>query len=151
MKREHDNEEFIRRLVALKRYEQPDAHFETRNLAKLREQLADTAPGGAWYSRWFDALASSPLPGFRVLVTACLLALLAVNLLLVNQVPNLEPAAEPVAEIPVATSEVLQVAATNDAFDSFRKPVFVFEYPSNRQPVGPVQMGPASMPVRLDY
>ncbi len=151
MKRRVGEEDFIRRLIALKRYEQPDPHFETRNLAALRAQLAHTAPGESWMSRWFGALGAAPHPGIRALVAACVLALLAGNLLLINSVPSLGPLAEPPAAAPAPAPESLQVAATNEALDLYRKPVFVFEYPSNRQPVGPVRMGPASMPVRLDY
>lgn len=154
MNRPPENDDFIRKLIALKRYEQPDPHVEMRTLAALREQLAHTAPGGAWYARWFEALFAAPAPGFRVVVAVCLLALLALNLHLLNQAPSLAPAplAQPVAEIAAPPAEALPaVAATNESLDFYRKPVFVFEYPSNRSPVGPVHMGPASVPVRLDY
>lgn len=151
-----NRDDFVARLIALKRHEQPDPYFETRNLAALREKLAHTAPGRAWGQRWFGWLAGESMPAFRMVVAACLLALLAANLLFLQSAPPERPtAAEPApvvaAESTAPTSEVLQVASTNESLDLYRKPVFVFEYPSNRHPVGPVQMGPRSVPVRYDF
>lgn len=148
-----EQDQFVQRLIALKRYEQPDPYFETRNLAALREKLADTAPGGAWAERWFGWLVNGSVPAFRMVVVTCLLALLSVNLLLLNSVPNLssevaQPAEE---ESAPASATAMQTASTNESLDLYRKPVFVFEYPSNRQAVGPVRMGPSSVPVRYDY
>ncbi|MCZ7592136.1 MAG: hypothetical protein M5U15_08245 [Kiritimatiellae bacterium] len=144
---------FIQRLVALKRYEQPDPYFETRNLAVLREKLSGAAPGRGWANRWFGWLFNGSVPAFRMVVVSCLLALLSVNLLLLNSVPNLSPeSVSPDEGVAVISSDSdMRLASTNESLDLYRKPVFVFEYPSNRQAVGPVQMGPSSVPVRYDY
>ncbi len=145
--------DFVQRLIALKRYEQPDPHFEMRNLAALREKLADTAPGGSWADRWLGWINIGSVPAFRMVLVTSLLALLSVNFLLLDSVPTLSP--DPVSfveeDVQSAPAQVLQVASTNDSLDVYRKPVFVFEYPSNRQPIGPLQIGPSSVPVRFDY
>lgn len=148
-----EQNDFIQRLVALKRYEQPDPYFETRNLAVLREKLSGTVPGRGWANRWFGWLVNGTVPAFRMVVVSCLLALLSVNLLLLNSVPNLSPeSVSPDEGVAVTSSgSELRLASTNESLDLYRKPVFVFEYPSNRQAAGPVQMGPSSVPVRYDY
>lgn len=145
--------EFVQRLLALKRYEQPDPYFETRNLAVLREKLSGETPGGAWGERWFGWLINGSVPAFRMLVVSCLLALLSVNLILFSNVPELSSNLAPAAErsLSPAPDTAMIATPTNESVDYYRKPVFVFEFPSNRQPLGPVQMGPASVPVRFDY
>lgn len=148
-----EQNDFVLRLIALKRYEQPDPYFETRNLAALREKLSGTAPRSAWADRLFGWFTGGSVPAFRMVVVSCLLALLSVNLLLLNSVPNLSPEMAPLEEQLAAGSPAVsaQLASTNEALELYRKPVFVFEYPSNRQAVGPLQMGPSSVPVRYDY
>ena len=143
-------EDFVQRLLALKRYEQPDAHFETRSLARLRDELRDTAPGASWAARLWEAFTGSPAPLLRVAAVA-LLAVLAVNLWKLDSAP--ETAAPMVVDVKLAPAPAAPVmlAATNDSSDLCRKPVFVFEYPSNRQPMRALQMGPSSVPVRYDY
>ncbi len=148
-----DQGDFVQRLIALKRYEQPDPHFETRNLAALREKLASTAPGGSWADRWLGWLNIGSIPSFRMVLVTSLLALLSVNFLLLDGGSRFAPEHAPLAqdELPATPESALQVASTNDSLDLYRKPVFVFEYPSNRQTIGPVQMAPSSVPVRYDY
>ncbi|HMP75829.1 MAG TPA: hypothetical protein PKE12_05985 [Kiritimatiellia bacterium] len=147
-------DDFVQRLLALKRHEQPDPYFETRSLARLRDELRDTAPGASWASRLWEAFTGSPVPLLRV-AAVCVIAVLAVNLWTLNSTTEqAAPASAPVmVELtpePV-TAEPVMLASTNDSTDLYRKPVFVFEYPSNRQPMRSLQMGPSSVPVRYDY
>lgn len=142
----------LRSLLALKRYEQPDAYFETRNLAALRGRLADTAPGSSWVARAREWLTGAPAPALGL---ACAAALLAVGIWLMNQPSTTSPSPNPVfVEVvpePAAEDPAFATSPVEQESDIYRKPVFVFEYPSNREPRGPVQMGPASVPVRYDF
>lgn len=143
----------VRNLLGLKRYEQPDAHLETRLLATVRSRI-EQGEGRAvgLLGRLAELLASEPLPALRYGLAAVAVALVGANVLLLNHLPSLqsdEAAAPAVAA--VAPEPVLELAATNDSALPYAKPVFVFEYPSNRQPNRPLNIGPGSVPVKYSY
>lgn len=148
-----DRDAQIQRLLALKRYEQPDPYFETRNLAALREKLSHEAPGVTWADRWLGWINEGAVPAVRLVLLSCLLALLGVNLWLFSSTPEPPVSAPAVAERePVRfESELVELTATNELLQPYNKPVIVFEFPSNQQPVAPMQMGPRSVPVRYDF
>jgi hypothetical protein len=145
----------VRRLLALKRYELPDPYVETRVLAKLRAQLAHTAPGMSWSARIVERLTSSPLPMLRAMAAVTLAGLglyiwlssFDRNSELVEHIVVEKIVPEPIAEEVPA----LAIESSSDNFELSLKPVFVFEYPSNRQPTGPLRMGPSAVPVRYDF
>lgn len=153
------DEKGVEALVALKRFEQPDPHLETRILAALRSRLAHTAPGLAWHERLVEWLTAGPAPA----VTVAALTLAVGGALFYWA--YWEPAARGPAELAVSPPESAQtnIAIATPAEDlepesiaeseevPYQKPVFVFEFPSNREPIGPVRMGPSAVPVRYDY
>jgi hypothetical protein len=148
------SDERIRRLLALKRYEMPDPHVETRTLARLRERLAHTAPGMSWGARVWDWLAASPMPLLRA-ISAVVLVLLGLHLWMRREAPESRPGEPMVAEVaPKPITEAVATPAVEAPAEDLglpQKPVFVFEYPSNREPAGPVRMGPTAVPVRYDF
>lgn len=147
-----DSEARLQRLLALKRYEQPDAYFETRNLAALREQLAHTAPGSSWAVRAWEWLTGGPAPALGIAGAA--VAIVA-GVWFMGQPSTTTTSTAPVfveiAPEPAPEEPALAAAPLDAETEVYRKPVFVFEYPSNREPRGPVQMGPGSVPVRYDF
>ncbi len=150
---ERDRADSIQRLMALKRHETPDPYWDTRMLAKLRETLAHTAPGMSWGARVKEWLTASPAPLLGAASVAAL-ALLSVSLWFDRAASESMQPAPAVAEIappPAEDHPMVGVETPAEEIELYRKPVFVFEYPSNREPVGPLRMGPSSVPVRYDF
>lgn len=153
------DEKGVEALVALKRFEQPDPFLETRLLAALRSRLAHTAPGLAWHERLLEWLTAGPVPA----VTVAALTLTVGGALFYWA--HWKGAARAPGEVAVSRSETVQtnIASAAPAEDleaesiaeirevPYQKPVFVFEFPSNREPIGPVRMGPTAVPVRYDF
>jgi len=142
----------IRSLLALKRYETPDADFESRNAGKIRLYLHSHPRAGL--REWFDAL-WAPLPVLRIVAAASILMLVAYHVGSVR-LPSLStPLAErsPAADIgmeplaPVITrTPIAQPAPGINSPD----PAITF-VKSNTGPVR-VQYGPEdSRPVSLEY
>lgn len=142
-------DETIRRLMALKRHEQPDAHFETRLLARVRDEIAGTVPGRRWLPGW---LAGRAGPVLRYAAAAAALAILAVRWL--GPAAGTGPASGPaVADQPAP--------AAAPALAPFAKPVpppmIPVEYASlpltpTNLGAGGIQYGPgASVPVKFEY
>lgn len=142
-------DETVRRLLALKRHEQPDDHFETRLLARVREEIAGTVPGRRWLPGWL-ADRWTPSYGYAAAAAAALI------LVAVRWLP---PAAGPgAAGAPVIADQPPAPAAPAPALrgpEPARAPV---EYVSS-VPVAPtnpgtggIRYGPGpSVPVRYDY
>lgn len=137
------------RLVALKRYEQPDPQFEMRTQAAIRRRIAEDA-ASSWAERIWGVLEGGPVPAFRYALAAAVIAMVGVNVMLTQQLPSLNAGAAPEAAAPRPAAEPIELASTNGSVEPYAKPVFVFEYPSNRQPSGSLQYGPGSVPVRYD-
>ena len=146
----HDRAARVVRLVGLKRHEQPDAHFEMRNLAALRDRLAHTQPALGWAERLRALFEGEAAPAFRYAMAAAVVAMVGVNVMLLQNMPSLNAPSEQVSETTAPAAEPMQLASTNGSAEPYSKPVFVFEYPSNRQPYRPLQYGPGSVPVRFD-
>ncbi len=153
---EQENMDRVIRLMRLKRYEQPDAGFEARNLAAIRTRLAALPERRSWAQRWWGLFEQTPSPALRYALVTVFLALLGVHLLRIDFQPGPEPLSGGGGGAPAVVrtvTEPLQVAQTNLAPEPHAKPVFVFEYPaSNRLPRGGMQYGSGpAVPVRYDY
>lgn len=134
-------------LMGLKRYEQPDAFCESRVLAGIRSRLDEQQARG-WASRIWGVLESGPAPALRYGLAAAVVALIGANIMLLQFLPSLNSMTDQAAPPALAAGEPMQLASTNESPEPFAtKPVFVFEYPSNRQPTRGVQMGPGAVPV----
>lgn len=133
-------------LIGLKRHERPDSFFETRNLAAIRSRIQEESSRG-WASRLWAVL-EAPAPALRYGLAAAVLAMIGANVMLLQYLPSLNVMSNTPAEAPLVSAEPVQLASTNESPEPFlAKPVFVFEYPSNRQPSPVVNMGPGAVPV----
>jgi hypothetical protein len=75
----------VRRLVGLKRHEQPDTLLETRLTARVRDEIAGTTPGR---SPLENLAAWLPSPFVRYGIAAALLALVSIPVLRVAMTPD---------------------------------------------------------------
>ncbi len=75
----------VRRLVALKRFEQPDPLFDVRLVARVRSEIGGTRPERGWLSGWTAWL---PSPFVRYSVAAAALVALSIPVLRVAMVPH---------------------------------------------------------------
>ena len=81
-------------LVALKRFEQPDSAFETRNLARIRAAIRDMDPSPRpWWSSVLDLLAGPSLPVLRYAAAAVMVGLIGIHWLSVRNLAPLPAAA----------------------------------------------------------
>ena len=142
-------------LLHLKRYEQPDADFDARNMAAIRTRIAALPERPSWAQRLWGLFEQTPAPALRYAMVTALVALLGINVLTLSLLPDQAPLATITNDSPAVaqTAEPVQLAQTNQAAEPYAKPVFVFEYPaSNRSPRGGVEYGNGpTMPVRFDY
>lgn len=145
----------VRRLLALKRYEQPTAGFDERCRYAVRQALAEElerermpAPAGAF---GLGRAADAALPALRYALAAVLMAMVAMHLFLAPSLPpmhSLLPNDAPAVRL--ACDEPLPV--TNLAMEVVRRPaVPEIVLASNRGPAG-VRYGPGgSRLVSFDY
>lgn len=148
-----DAQDRVARLLALKRFEQPDSFFETRNEAALREKLAGTKPQPAWGILLEDWWSGRLAPLLRPLAVAASVAGVVWWIAAQRQGDQQLVPQPTVVQTPAgpASKEQLAASDTNAEEELYSKPVFVFEFPSNREPRGPVRIGPSSVPVRYDF
>jgi len=79
-RREQAQQRGMRQLMALRRFERPDVHFETRNLARVREAVAATAlEESSWLGR-VGGWISTPLPSFQYALGVVMVGLAAAYL-----------------------------------------------------------------------
>lgn len=91
----------VRNLLAFKRMEIPDAHFETRLIARVRGEIDGTLPGRTWLPGWLREWFA---PAVRWSAAAAALVVIGVGFLRPGVVPipapglaNESPAARPVS------------------------------------------------------
>ena len=83
----------LQQLLSLKRFEQPDSAFETRNLARVQAAIRDLSPARTgWWAGILDALTGQPIPALRYAAAAVVLGLLGINWLSVRSLPPLPTA-----------------------------------------------------------
>ncbi len=134
-------------LMGLKRYEQPAAFFDTRNLAAIRSRIEQERSRG-WAARIWGLLEAGPAPALRYALAVAVVAMIGANVLLLQYLPSLNGMSEQAAEPQASVAASAQAASTNDSLEPFgAKPVFVFEYPSNRHPTRGPQIAPGAVPV----
>ena len=100
----------VARLVGLKRYEQPDAFFAQRNLARIREQVADAKrrTAGALVRQWVAS------PVTKLTAAAVCLLVMGLQVLSLSGLQPVTPLAhEPVRDFGETSSRQL-VSTTND-------------------------------------
>ena len=142
--------ESVRRLMSLKKYEQPAPGFEERSALAIRRRIEDlnrqpeSLPGRLW-----EFLTDYPHPAFRYALAAAVAVLIVVNLVSMPQLTPIRPA-EPVARVTAPPAPT----ATTIPFEVYRQPAlaaFQSPSPSNRGPAR-VEYGPReSVPVNFEY
>lgn len=154
MKPQDDSSSEVVRLLRLKRYEQPDAGFEARNAAAIRTRIAALPEHVSWGQRVWGWFEQTPSPALRYAMVTALVALVGINVLTLSLIPEREAVSLLTNEAPtlVQRDAPPTVSPTNEAIETYAKPVFVFEYPaSNLSPRGGVQYGTGpTTPVRFD-
>lgn len=131
-------------LVSLKRYERPDAGFEARCVAGIRQRIREREDASAWLRlrlRW----AEDPMPLYRLAAAAAVVVILAGAALVLSTAPW--HAGSTAASMP-EVAEPLRLAV-----ESTTNPVTAISL-TNVVPLpgGGVQFGTGgSMPVRYDY
>lgn len=142
---------YIARLVALKRHEQPGPGFDTRMSARIHARIAEGAPR-LTFAEWLfgigDGSASRVL---RLAGAAAFVGILGAGLHLGGALRGSQPtvAATPAAQDLAPIEQAVAVADTNESFDTYQKPIFVFETASNRSSGVQYGTGP-TIPVRFD-
>ena len=123
------------RLMRLKRHEQPDQGFDARNAAAIRTRIAALPERVSWLQRLWGLFEQTPAPALRYAAVTALVALVGVNVLTLSLAPSREGAALLTNEAPVVAQrdQGLPVSATNEAMETYAKPVFVFEYPASNR------------------
>lgn len=121
-------------LLALKRFEQPDAHFETRLLAKVESSIRDLDPRPAgWLDRVWNAWSGERIPALRIAMSLLVMGLVGLNMLSLQQTgPLTSLSIEAQREAPTAPA-LADAGTTNHYFDPTRPIVFIS---SNTQPTG---------------
>ena len=148
--RDTEEERFqsVVQLLRLKRYEQPGPGFEARNAAAIRTRIAALPERPA---SWWEGWLTRPAPALRYVTAALVVLLVGVGLLRLQRPADQPDWATAIREAP-ALAEAAPPAPTNDMADTYSKPVFVFEAPSNRAPRGGADYGTGpALPVRYDY
>lgn len=110
-RRQREQADVVRRLVALKRYERPSPGAEARCRAGVRRRLEhpEQEPGFGLGGAW-EVLAAWRLPAFRYALAAAFALLVAVHLLSLPELPALRatapeaPAAAPAARVAELTN-----------------------------------------------
>ena len=142
-------------LLRLKRYEQPDAGFDARNAAAIRTRIAALPGRTSWADRLWNLFGTAPTPAFRYALATVVVLGVSISALTYRQFPGASPLAAVTNDAPVLAQTAVSspvVAQTNEAPELYRKPVFVFEAPSNRAPLRGTQYGPGpTQPVRFNY
>jgi hypothetical protein len=154
MKPQDDAASEVTRLLRLKRYEQPDAGFDARVTAGIRTRIAALPERVSWGQRVWSWFEQTPAPALRYAMVTALVALVGINVLTLSLIPERDAVSRMTNEAPVIVQREDQptAAPTNEAIETYAKPVFVFEYPaSNLTPRGGVQYGTGpTVPVRFD-
>jgi hypothetical protein len=92
-RRAHQRAVSLRQLLAIKRFEQPDASFEVRNLARVREGIANLQPAShGWWAGLLNILTGQPVPVLRYAAAGVVLGLLGINWLSIRSLPPLPTA-----------------------------------------------------------
>jgi len=135
MKPQDDQFSEVVRLMRLKRYEQPDAGFDARNAAAIRTRIAALPERTSWLQRLWGLFEQTPAPALRYAAVTALVALVGVNVLTLSLSPSGETANLLTNEAPVMAQQdqAVMASATNDAIETYAKPVFVFEYPASNR------------------
>jgi hypothetical protein len=141
-------------LMHLKRHEQPDPDFDARNAAAIRTRIAALPDHTSWLDRLWGVFEQTPAPAFRYAMATALVVLVGYSALNTTLMPGQTPLAVPTNDTPALAqaAEPVPMAQTNLAPESYGKPVFVFEAPSNRSVGHGSQYGTGpAVPVRFDY
>ena len=131
----HQRNVTLRQLLSLKRYEQPDPHFETRLLAKVEAGIRDVEmePAGLLRRIW-NFISGDQLPAIRVVMAVAVLGLISLNLWSVQNATPLPSVSIQAAMTPAPVPALAaSTPATNRYFDPSRPVVFLS---SNQQPPG---------------
>jgi hypothetical protein len=109
----------IRRLIALKRYEQPDPEMHARILCSIRTRIAEestTAEAPAW-----GDVARSGLPAFRYGLALVVLGLLSVHTMMTPTLPLMQSQLpEPLTTRRVLAERRAAASATNPSASAVR-------------------------------
>jgi hypothetical protein len=127
------------KLVALKRYEQPDPSAEARCILAVRQRI--DAGEGRWLG-WLDFLDGPWVSAVRYGAVAALGVLMVGAFLSVGKVPALKAPALVLDDRATSTEGIVRTPTGTDTLHS-ASPVFFAGTASNREP-GKVQYGPAS-------
>lgn len=144
-RRQREQADFVRRLVALKRYERPSPGMEARCRAGIRRRLEhpEQEPGFARGGVW-ETLTAWPVPAFRYALATTFALLVAVHLLSLPQLPALQATAP---EVPGAPGASRLAALTNPAPAAGRNAdAGILVLASNR---GPARLDYGPMPSTL--
>ncbi len=137
----------VRKLVSLKKYEQPDAGFEQRSLMAIHQRLAELNDAAGDELAW-DGTVGSSFPALRYIVVGTFAILMALQIFS----PPAQTPRIPIAEAPVAAAPVpAPVRASAPMPES--PGLVAIQVASNRGP-GRVEYGPSylhTMPVNFNY
>jgi hypothetical protein len=135
--------DFVRQMIALKRYEKPAPGVEARCMAGIRRRIEQPDEGlaAAWSGLW-EVLTGPPLPMFRYATAAAFAVLLLIHVLSLSQLPAVSPLASVVPAPPVVQARVAPptVNFLRPAMEA--RPLLVLDMASNQGPAhidyGPV-------------
>jgi hypothetical protein len=125
-------------LMSLKNYEQPDAAFETRLLAKVQSGIRDweEQPRGFGERLW-AIFADGQIPALRYAMAVMVVALIGLNMISVQNMPTLPSSSIEARRPEQKPAAVAAVESTNRYFNPSLPVVFL---QSNAQPSG-IQYG----------
>ncbi len=155
-RRAHQRAAALRQLMALKRCEQPDAGFEVRCLARVREGIAGLhpAPRGGW-AKLVDMIFGQPGLVLRYAAAGVVLGLVGLNWLSVRNLPPLPTASieavRPAAPVTLLAGPPAVVLPPDDGPVAPAFFVASNQHPWLLQGSGRGQYGTGSRPVGFDY
>lgn len=144
--------DFVRRLIALKKYERPAPGVEARCLAGIRRRLEqpDRTPEKAWGGVW-EVLTGAPLPAFRYAVATAFAVLVAVHVLSLPQLPPVQPMLSEAAPAPLIAARSAAPSTNPPQPDAQGAGAAVLYAASNRGPAH-LEYGPLpSTLVNFEY
>ena len=148
-KARYESFQAVRRLISLKKYEMPDAGFESRCAAAIHLKLVEQEQGRPESAGWLERIFGAPRPAFRYAAAAVF------GLFVLFQILPMTPLAPLTLDVPDESAApplemrkpivVLSASATDMPSSTLASTV------SNRGP-SRVEYGPgASVPVNFEY